>query len=256
MNRLENRIVNFIHRFYPQFGFRQSDILLASFPRSGNTWVRLMLAHTMCEYTGKDVSVDFSTIANLVPEIPPTAGLPRQSLFEGFPRVIKTHERFVNRSTCSIYILRHPADVMVSYYHYLRGRWNKNLGEFSGFIKNPEYGVPAWAEHVKSWEGNWDILVRFEDLKQDPLAQLRKMISLFDKDIKNEILEAAVKKSSFENMKMIEEKSGLPYKKGANPNYTFVRKGEYRKGKELFKNREYKYLNKVAREILQRYGYE
>jgi len=245
------RILGVIRKFYPQFGFRDSDVILASFPKSGRNWVMFLLANTIIEVSGIDIEVNFLNIHDFIP-----GEFPTKSLGEGFSRIIASHKEYKGQPTRAIYLLRHPADVMVSYYHYLRGRWNKDVGEFSEFIRSPKYGIPAWIRHVRSWEGNWDILVRFEDLKKDSLVQLRKMVSIFDKDIKNETLETAVEKSSFENMKRIEEEKGLPHKKGANPNYTFMREGKYRKGKELFREKDDIYLNKVAQEILQEYGYE
>jgi len=252
---MQTRILNFIRRFYPSFGFSSSDIILASFPKSVNTWVSFLLAHVRVEYSDYDIDVNFLTIQDLTLSAE-TCFLKKTPIKE-FPRVIKTHKEFIKRCTTRvIYIIRHPADVMTSYYHYLRFRWNKNLPEFSLFIRDEKYGIPAWIKHVKSWENNWSILVRYEDLKADTLLQLQYMVTLFDININEDVLERAVRMSSFQTMKKVMEKSGLPPKNGANPKYEFVRKGNIDKGKSMFTGNDYHYLNNIADELLEKYGYD
>ncbi len=212
-----------------------------------------LLANTMLQVSEMDTEVSFLNIRDFIPgELPREPRIPDSR----FPRLVTTHREYLGQPARSIYLLRHPADVMVSYYHYLSGRWNRDLGSFSSFIRDPRFGIPAWIKHVESWEGRRDILVRFEDLKQNALAQLRRIVDVCDRDIDLKILEAAVEKSSFENMKKIEEKKGLPYKEGANPDYTFMRKGEYNRGKSFFREKDYIYLDKTASHLLERYGYE
>lgn len=235
----------------PKKGFKESDILIASFPKSGRNWVLFLLANTMLRSVGAtDSQVTFLNVHELIPEEP--TGEPT---VRGFPRLIASHDNYVGQQGHVIYLLRHPGDVMVSYYDYLRGRWNRDLGSFSSFIRDSGSGILAWLNHVESWEGRWDILVRYEDLLQDPLAELERMVALLSREVSDDVFKKAVELSSFENMRRIEEEKGLPPKPGANPGYTFVRKGKYGRGEDMFSFDDYRYLHAVADHVMERYGY-
>lgn len=153
--------------------------------------------------------------------------------------------------------MRHPADVMVSYYHFNVGRKEMDLESLSSMIRDEELGVPAWVKHVESWQSHWNLLIKYEDLKRDALNELSRMIRFIREDdkVSGKILEKAVEKSSFESMREVEEKWGLPKKPGKNPNFTFMREGTSTEGKEMFSPSDYSYLREKAGHLLDRYGY-
>jgi hypothetical protein len=240
-----------VRRVYPQYGYRESDVLIPSFPKSGRNWVRFLLANSVVVAAGRDVDIHFLNssewVSTTVPKTPPVA--------DGYPRIAADHGEYRGQNTRVIYILRHPADVMESYYVYLRDRWNEPVGEFSEFIRDEEWGVPAWKSHVVSWTGEIDVLVTFEGLKEDPGARLREMYTLFDREIDDETVAKAVECSSFDNMARMEEKYGIPQKHGANNDFTFMRKGDASQGSEYFDDEDYRYLWETAGSVMQRYDY-
>lgn len=239
------------HWVDPQFGYREDDVVMSGFPKSGNNWVGFLIVNTIAKSGGREVDIHFRNLndwfSSTFPERPPV---------DGFPRMLTTHDEYQGQETKGIYVLRHPADVLESYHHYLEGRWNRDMGDFSEFIRTDEFGVPAWKRHVESWEGHRDVLVQFEELKHDPKAQLRNICSLFETDISETTLDYAVEQASFENMARMEERYGLPQKHGANPEYTFMRKGESNQGAEYFDEADYRYLWETASDVMERYGYD
>lgn len=242
---------NLVRRVHPQFGYRESDIVMSGFQKSGNNWVGFLIANTLARAGGKDVDIHFRNLNDWF-----SSTFPRQPPVGGFPRLMTTHDPHLGQRTRAIYVLRHPADVMESYHHYLANRWNEDVGEFSAFLRDEAWGVPAWRRHVTSWEGHWDVLVQFEELKDDPLSQLREVVSLLDRDLDESVLEYAVEQSSFERMRRMEEEYGLPVKHGANPDYRFMRKGESDQGADYFEEADYRYLWETAGEVMERYGYD
>src|SRR5438874_11935634 len=87
------------------------DVFLVSYPKSGNTWVRFLIANLI-----SDIPVTFLNIEQRIPSI---YILPDRALRAmPKPRVLKSHECFVPRYRNVIYIVRDPRDVAVSYYHY------------------------------------------------------------------------------------------------------------------------------------------
>ena len=250
---LHKSITEIIRKVNPDFGYKKSDVILGSYPKSGRNWVMFLLANTMLEHRGINLEANFHNIHDIIPE-----KIPTESTVEGFPRLMATHkeESVVGNSPKVIYLVRHPGDVMESYFHFLRGRYEKELGSFSEFIRCKDYGIPAWKSHVNSWKSNWDVLIRFEDLKDNTLGELEKIVSILDKPIKDKTLKSAMEKSSFERMREIEQQKGLPYKKGANPNYQFMRKGKAQKGENYFDEEDYRFLCEQAGKLLEFFKYE
>lgn len=251
-NRLRYGTHKILRRIYPKGCFSPTDILLASYPKSGRNWVMFLLINYMMVHSGRVERLDFLNAHDYIP-----AEIPKQPLFPGFPRIIATHDVYVGQPGLSIYLIRHPADVMVSYYNFLQKRRNKNLGSFSHFIKHRRYGVPAWKSHVISWKKKDGVLfVKFEDLKRDTVFYLERMVKLLGVDIQVSALQKAVERSSLENMRRIERETGLPRKYGANQDYVFVRSGDYRKGDALFTDLDYDYLMNEAGDLMLSMGYE
>jgi hypothetical protein len=244
--------LDLVRHINPQFGYRESDVIIPSFPKSGRNWVVFLLANSIVVAGGYDTEIHFLNssewISTTVPKTPPVE--------DGYPRIAADHGEYAGQDTRAIYILRHPADVMESYYVYQRDRWNEPVGEFSEFIRDNKWGVPAWKSHVESWESHIDVLVTFEGLKRDPGARLREMYTLFERTIDDETVEKAVKRSSFENMARMEEKYGIPEKHGANNDFTFMRQGDASQGTDYFDDDDYRYLWERAGDVMDRYEYE
>lgn len=243
--------VSLVQRLHGTAGF-----LKCGFPKSGNNWVHFLLANAIAVAAGRDDDINFRNnhrwVSTTVPKEPPV---------EGFPRLLSNTDpygaqRYLNADTNVVYIVRHPGDVMESFYHYRKYRWNDDVGTFSEFIRGDRWGVPAWKSHVQSWDGNWDALVRFEDLKRDSLAELRKIVELFDHPFDESTLERAAERSSFERMRQMEAEYGKPTKHGANPNYTFMRAGESDRGEAYFEPTDYEYLHQTAGDDMERFGYD
>lgn len=252
MSNFSNMFTKIIRKINPQYGYRESDTIIASFPKSGRNWVRFLLANSIVVKSGKDIDIHFKNsskwISTTEPKSPPTSCR--------YPRIVSDHDEYKGQATNVVYIVRHPADVMESFYVYKRDRWNVPVGKFSDFIRSNEWGIKAWSSHVKSWCNVVDVLVKFEELKKDAGKQLRNIYRLFDEDIDHEEVQKAVERSSFENMARMEEKYGLPEKNGADPNFRFMRKGEASKGEEYFNKEDYRYLRSIAGNLIDELGYD
>src|SRR5271169_1782765 len=92
----------------------KDDTFLVSYPKSGNTWVRMLIAN----FLSPDKPADFRDMNRLVPD--PGAQTKRHFAKMPRPRVIKSHSVFDPRFPRVIYIVRDPRDVVISEYHYQR----------------------------------------------------------------------------------------------------------------------------------------
>lgn len=130
------------------------------------------------------------------------------------PRLLKSHEYLDPRYERVIYLVRHPADVAISYYHYLKDRGEIRAGDgLDDFLKRfvtgdiDPYGT--WREHVGGWLGarrgdrNF-CLVRYEDLRQDTMSILHRVAAFLEIDSDLGAMSAAVRESRFERLKELD----------------------------------------------------
>lgn len=122
------------------------DVFLVSYPRSGNTWMRYLLANLL--QPTRDWHI--SNIGAVVPDI--YEGIPRDCL-ESRPRILKSHEPFREEYPRVIYLYRDGRDVSASLYDFytkLRG-YQKEFRSFLIDMLAGELPYGAWQDHVSSW---------------------------------------------------------------------------------------------------------
>lgn len=243
---------------------RPSDVILASYPKSGNTWVRFIWANLVSLTELDGLEVDFHVLNRLLgPEYDrDTWGtvVPKR-LF----RLVKTHLEYdpqTFRGNRVLYVWRHPGDVAVSYFHFLEARRDgPELGSFSDFLRDPELGVTAWCRHVAGWLPRSDSVARYEDLKSDTFGTLRRVLDELGNELGNElgtgpvddrILAEAIARSSFERVRELEDDHGRPASSDFREGFRFTRKGEVGEWRENFSDQDVDFL----RRELKRYGLE
>ncbi|XP_068242957.1 sulfotransferase 1C4-like [Palaemon carinicauda] len=129
-------------------------------------------------------------------------------------RVLKTHLPFSLLSpslldiTKVVYVARNPKDVIVSYHHHSRiNRGQAYVGTFEDFVQyfvddDLLYG-PYWSHVEEAWKRrNHPNLhfVFYEDLKKNPLGEIRVLDSFLNSNLTEAQLERIVRYTSFEEM--------------------------------------------------------
>lgn len=187
------------------------DRFLVSYPRSGNTWTRFLIANLIS--AGQEVS--FLNIDILIPDV---LNVSRRRLAKvPRPRLIKSHEYFDPRYKKVIYIVRDPRDVAVSYYYfYLMQRFMQDEYPIGRFVQqlvrgeiDPEYA--SWGEHASGWlatrHGRADfLLLRYEDLRANPAQELASVANFLEIPNELENIARAVQLSSAERMRELEKR--------------------------------------------------
>lgn len=202
-------------------------VWLASYPKSGNTWVRFLLAALVRGEikSSQDVAVQIPDVHDGVHGI---------HLIGKRTTIIKTHWKYATDlplredTVGAVYIVRNPIDVMESNqnFAFLRsGSLRKEASEadiakaaakfvdefieHGGHARFRQFNIGSWEEHVRSW--TWpDIafprhVLRYEDLKarpEDEMAKLARFLSIRRSDAQ---IEAAVAASTKAKMRALEE---------------------------------------------------
>jgi Sulfotransferase domain len=189
------------------------DVFLTSYPRSGNTWSRFLIGNLIHQ----DEPVSFLNVERLVPDMYKTADWSLRRLPR--PRLLKSHECFDPRYRKVIYVVRDPRDVAVSNYHWemkLRSvREGYPIEEFVPRWMEPQFWlrIGSWSEHVQSWMSTRQdnknfLLLRYEDLKQDPQRELTRVAHFLGVAATSERLNRAVDLSSAAHMRKLESTQG------------------------------------------------
>lgn len=187
------------------------DVYLVSYPKSGNTWLRFLIANLLAENPKK---VSLSGLEKIVPDIYRNTNEELSMISR--PRILKSHESFVPNYKKVIYIVRDPRDVAVSYYHHLiktrkikEGYPMKDwIEEFVRGCYTPEFGT--WKENVGSWVGarkrdqNF-LLVSYEQLLENSLDSLKEISSFLNLNVPVGRIKEAILLSSAERMRKIEK---------------------------------------------------
>lgn len=236
-------------------GRHADDVYLASFPKSGNTWLRFVLGNLKVLVDKLNIEVDFHTINSLIPDVQLDRRLSMHRTSTVYPRIIKTHFPYAScYSGKAIYLYRNPQDVMVSYYYYLVDGKSKKFDSFSSFIRHERYGVYAWVRHSISWSDLEVCSIGYESMKADPVAKIHYILDYLGLKINDELISEAIANSSFEKMKELEQERGDPYAK--NGVYEFVRK-EGSNYKDMWnKQEDLDFLYNTAGTLMRKLGYE
>jgi hypothetical protein len=186
------------------------DIFLVSYPKSGNTWTRFLIANLLFP----EKHPDFSNINELIPD--PEALSQRHLLRMPRPRVLKSHQYFDPRYPKIIYVVRDPRDVALSQYHFHRKRRmveDKYPVErfVTRFIAGETSIYGSWAENVGSWLATkygraGFLLLRYEDMIADTAAELAKVAAFLNLPMDSSRIAHAVVQSSANKMRELESK--------------------------------------------------
>ena len=207
-------------------------IWLASYPKSGNTWIRSFLTN----YLNKDTSNFNFNLLNQIKKFPRRELIDELKInFNKFEEIVKNWinmQEFVNlkqeftylkthNAMCTvnnysftnkkntigfIYLVRDPRDVILSYSHHLEKSIeftlkimiDKSAREKMDNKGNDESILGSWSENYKSWRDYNSvkkIIIKYEDLIQNPYETFFKIINYLNGINGLPIDEGMIKKS-------------------------------------------------------------
>ena len=223
-------------------------IWIASYPKSGNTWVRSFLS---TYYFSKNNKFDFNLLKN-IPQYPTGQFIKEKISKPGeicqhwkssqdklinkkSITFLKTHNAlvsvnghdFANKDSTLgvIYIVRDPRNVLTSIKNHYDLNYENSL-KFMKKKRNYLYKsknfsdfqfIGSWADHYRSWYENKfnKIIIKYEDLEKSPnetflkLIQFINQIAKFEKQINENKVYDVVKLTEFNQLKKMEIEKGF-----------------------------------------------
>ncbi|XP_074537505.1 cytosolic sulfotransferase 3-like [Halichoeres trimaculatus] len=203
------------------FQARPDDILIATYPKAGTTWVSYILDLLYFGQTAQERQASVP-IYDRVPFLEiclqgMDTGKDLADKLPTSPRLIKTHfpvqfvpKSFWEQNCRMIYVARNAKDNLVSYYHFCRMNsvqpWP---GEWSTFFHDFMEGkmvFGSWYDHVNGW---WEKkqtysnlhYMFYEDLIKDTGRELDKLCSFLGLSPSAEEKDRVTNGAQFDNMK-------------------------------------------------------
>lgn len=261
---------------------------IASYPKSGNTWLRFQLASL--------VSGPITQSAELAKTIPDIhEGIRADHLIRNSALMIKTHWAYRDDlplredSIGAVYIVRHPLDVLASNLNYHLLRLGKAVTEMDEERVQAErrsyiadylnrggdrdwfgHGAESWQHNVRSWTTGEcpfpRLLVRYEEMLADPVRVLTVVANFLRMNKPPEDIAAAAAASKFSEMRAIEEseiQAGQPgfffsptYSGGHDVGLRFMNKGQSQNFRAILTPAEIERATTVFAPTMSQLGYE
>lgn len=201
---------------------READIVVVSFGKSGRTWLRVMLSHLFRIRHGlpENALLGFDNFHNMNAAV---------------PKIFFTHDNYIKdviddpHSKTPFYdkpvvlMARDPRDVAVSQFFQWKFRLKPNKVTLNNypprerevslfkFVTGDNDGgsMRAVVDYLNAWATESPRvkrfhLLRYEDLRTDPHAELARLLAFMQVDASPDEQAAAIEHASYENMKKME----------------------------------------------------
>ena len=256
-------------RFWARYKGRPSDVVVASFPKSGTTWLQEIVWRVVHHETGPE-SGNGKTLEYRFPllDLPPFAEMQRASLHDmKSPRLIKTHlmyhllpESMHTSGAKLLYVSRDPRDVCVSSYNFHQmmktDQYRGPFAHFRDMFVKGEVLPGPYREHVRGYVEHADtvLCVTYEMLHEDRVAVVHKIAEFLGKSVTDSEAVDIARYTDFDNMRKNPacnfrhwEKSGILE---AGEECKFMRKGKVGDWRNYFTKKESDDFMKWANEMV------
>lgn len=257
---------------------QQSDFVVASYGKSGRTWLRVLLS--------RYYQLRYGLPSNLL--------LQNDNMHvhnRAVPRVLFTHDNYLEDYTGThdskapyaesrvILLVRHPADTAVSQFfqwkHRMRPR-KKVINDYPDaadlppidFVLDEKAGIPKIIRFMNLWASEFDTVkaicvIRYETLRRDTAATLGRALAFVNETANSEELAQCVEFASVENMRAMEKNTyfqgvgdRMAPRDAANPDSYKVRRAKVGGYRDYFTDEEIARIDDlVAQTLSPVYGY-
>jgi hypothetical protein len=246
-----------------------ADVYVVSYPKSGRTWLRMMLCGVYAGRAGAPAT-DLTVLTRgrefSLPNIHFTHD---GAAMAGKARTVEQLGRNKRkyRTKKIVFLARDVRDTLTSSYFHATRRIKVFSGTPSEFARSEKFGVDKLITFLNIWAAGRAVprdflLVRYEDLKRDTAGELRRLLEFLGVAPTAEEVRAAVEAASLDNMRKLERAGAVnsPAMRPADAtdaNSYKVRKGVVGGHAELFNAEDIAFLNeKIARELDPFFGYK
>ncbi|XP_023280165.1 sulfotransferase family cytosolic 2B member 1-like [Seriola lalandi dorsalis] len=250
-----------------KFPFQDTDILIASYPKSGTTWMQEIV--TLISGRGDPhltQNVPNWTRAPWLEQYYCAAVLEASSTT---PRVITTHlphhllgPTLQGSKAKVIYVSRNPKDVVVSFYHFHKiANFLPEAGTFPEFLDRFLEGTlnfGSWFDHFKGWTSQTATMgnllhITYEEMSLDLHGAIKRVSSFLQCPLVEDEVKNCVKYCSFTSMKdnKMVNYTLVPDEIMDHSKGSFMRKGKAGDWKNMFTEEQNQYFESIFKSKMQ-----
>lgn len=237
--------------YYPSSHIEEQDIIIAGFPKSGNTWMQYLISGIIY---GMDTHYLPDRLrAELVP-----------ATKKGFySRVLdftcfKSHDLPKKEYRKVIHLVRDGRDAMASYFHFRNAKgFDESMEDH--IIRGKGVHPCKWHEYNQQWIDNpynaEIMVIRYEDLLDNTFKEMKRFCDFANIKRDDSILLKSIEGNSFSSMKTKEKqfkRDGTNWSKKKS----FYRKGKSGSYKEEIPQELIKYFESESESVLKHFGYD
>lgn len=182
-----------------------NDVFLASFHRSGNTWMRFLLCEILAHRTA-----DFKTVGFAIPDL--RFASHGWQVLDGGGRLIRTHEPYCHYYRKAIYFVRDPRDVAVSCFEFYRT--GQDMDSFlRSWVAGKTSAHGTWHQHVSNWvrsplvkEGNL-LIIKYERMRLDTEGTLAEALRFLGATADSTAVQRAIANNNLQSMRAKEQQA-------------------------------------------------
>ena len=256
----------------------RARLLIIGHPKSGNTWLKVMLSRLYQVRHGLAANrlINTDELARKHPDIPRLAASNGYYSYEGVIGDALAPDAGDNplRHKPVLFIARNPLDIAVSWYfqftrrqsaakqelinHFIDHPIDRHTVEMWDFVRHSDIGLPCLIEFLNMWERNVNALehgatIRYEDLRARPADVLKQVVTLMGDDFSDDEIQEAVNFGSFDNLRQLESKGffrqgGMKLRNPDDPTTFKVRRGKVGGYRDYFTPEQAAELEALVRE--------
>jgi hypothetical protein len=198
---------------------KNPDAMVISYPKSGRTWLRFILACYFNVVFELDKKVDFHNFFQILPNDTEDSGtgLPGYRYYDrqDVPLIPFSHAKQCSNGVIrkGIFLIRCPFDVMVSDYFQQTERLNLYDDSLKTFLRNEEKGVLKLCRYLNNWsevaEKEKFLVLSYEEMSFDIHSVICNLLQYLDINVDYEALQLAISQSDFKRMQSLEKEKGF-----------------------------------------------
>jgi hypothetical protein len=239
---------------------RTAEGFIVSYPKTGRTWLRVML--------GKAISLKYHLDEKFVLDtlrMTKQAGMSPSVFSHDGPFLLQNnvpyHELKFNRGLYGnkkvIFLVRDIRDTLVSSYFQQSKRTKVEKFNLGDFIRDERFGARKIVTFYNLWFTHREVpkdflLIRYEEMHSKPTEVLRSVMAFLNSgEVEQVVLDAAVSYGSFNHMRNMEEKNAFgdsmlrPGTENDNDSYK-VRRGKIGGFVDYFTKEDLGYVDEVV----------
>ena len=204
-----------------QSGATEATIFIISYPKSGRTWLRLMIGRALHELIGLEelTMLEENRVVAAKGMLPTLFTHNGSSNTEGRHWQDLETDKSRYRGKKILYLTRDPRDVVVSCFFQTTRRKSLFRGTMSEFIRSDNYGIRKIVTFNRIWHAARNVPeaflpVRYEDLHIAPREVLRCALEFMGISRTDDgPLNRAIEFASFDNMRRMEQEEQFQSRK-------------------------------------------